>query len=172
MNIFVFPLSLFLSASLLFIIQPMVAKVLLPSYGGTPALWTVCMLFFQALLLFGYSYAWLLSKIEGKYSWRMIHLIVCLLSLCTLPLVLLPKTLFGIPEFDIFSSLLFQLGLPLLVVASSAPLLQYAYSKTTSKRADDPYFLYVASNSGSLIALLSYPWLIERFSGINQQFHW
>jgi len=172
MYLFLFPLSLFLSASLLFIIQPMVAKVLLPSYGGTPALWTVCMLFFQALLLFGYSYAWLLSKIKGEYSWRIIHLVVCLLSLCTIPMVLLPNTHFGIPEFDIFSSLLFQLGLPLLVVASSAPLLQYAYSKTTSKRADDPYFLYVASNSGSLIALLSYPWLIERFSGINQQFHW
>ena len=172
MYMFLFPLSLFLSASLLFVIQPMVAKVLLPLYGGTPALWTVCMLFFQALLLIGYSYAWVLSRIDGKYSWRIIHLAVCLLSICTLPLVLLPKVQLGIPEFDIFSSLLFQLGLPLLVVASSAPLLQYAYSKTASERADDPYFLYVASNIGSLLALLSYPWLVERFFGINQQFQW
>ncbi len=168
---FLFPLSLFFSASLLFIIQPMVAKVLLPIYGGTPAVWTVCMLFFQVLLLIAYAYAWILSKFKGAYSWRLIHLFVCLLSLSVLPVVFLPVSGNGIPEISILKNLLVQLGLPLLVVGASAPLLQYAFSQTTGKRAADPYFLYIASNVGSLLALISYPWIVERYAGIHQQFY-
>jgi RPE4 domain-containing protein len=165
---FIFPVSLFVSACLLFIIQPMVAKVLLPVYGGTPAVWTVCMLFFQLLLLLAYSYAWVLSRFN---KWRVVHLCVCLLSLCVLPLAFVPQASSGTPEIQILMGLLLQLGLPLLVVGASAPLLQFAYSQTTGKRAADPYFLYVASNAGSLLALLSYPWLVERFSGVTQQFY-
>ncbi len=168
---FFFPLSLFLSASLLFVIQPMVAKVLLPVYGGTPAVWTVCMLFFQILLLISYAYVWGLSKLKGRYTWRVIHLCVCLLSLSVLPLAFLPTVGTGAPELSILTNLLIQLGLPLLVVGASAPLLQYAFSQTTGKRAADPYFLYVASNIGSLLALISYPWLVERYRGIQQQFY-
>ena len=168
---FFFPFSLFLSASLLFVIQPMVAKVLLPIYGGTPAVWTVCMLFFQTVLLLAYGYAWVLSKVKGVCSWRVIHLSVCALSILALPLMFVPVSSAGVPEILILKTLLFQLGLPLLVVAASAPLLQFAYSQTAVKRAADPYFLYVASNSGSLLALLTYPWLVERYTGINQQFY-
>ena len=168
---FLFPLCLFLSASLLFIIQPMVAKVLLPRYGGTPAIWTVCMLFFQALLLVAYSYAWVLSRFKGSRWWRVTHLLVCLLSVSFLPLAFVPVSGDGAPELQILMDLFLQLGLPLLVIGASAPLLQYAYSQTTGKGASDPYFLYVASNVGSLLALLSYPWLVERFSGVNQQFY-
>lgn len=168
---FLYPLSLFLSASLLFIIQPMVAKVLLPVYGGTPAVWTVCMLFFQILLLVSYAYAWVLSKFKGGYSWRWFHLFICLLSLSVLPLAFSPVSGGETPEISILKNLLLQLGLPLLVVGASAPLLQYAFSQTTGKRAADPYFLYVASNVGSLLALLSYPWFVERYAGIHQQFY-
>jgi hypothetical protein len=168
---FVFPFSLFLSASLLFLIQPMVAKVLLPIYGGTPAVWTVCMLFFQLLLLISYAYVWGLSKLKGRYTWRVIHLCVCLLSLSVLPLAFLPSVGTAAPELSILTNLLIQLGLPLLVVGASAPLLQYAFSQTTGKRAADPYFLYVASNIGSLLALISYPLLVERYRGIQQQFY-
>ena len=171
MNRIFFPASLCLSACLLFIIQPMVAKVLLPVYGGTPAVWTVCMLFFQILLLIAYGYAWMLSRFQGRRTWRVIHLSVCLLSLAVLPLTFVPVLGEGIPELQILENLLFQLGLPLLVIGASAPLLQYAYSQTKAKQAADPYFLYVASNAGSLFALLSYPWLVERFSGVNQQFY-
>ena len=167
---FLFPVSLFLSASLLFIIQPMVAKILLPVYGGTPAVWTVCMLFFQALLLLSYAYAWVLSRFKGPYWWRVIHTCVCLLSVIALPLAFVPILGQGAPELLILQNLLLQLGLPLLVVGASAPLLQVAFSRTQGLRAADPYFLYVASNCGSLLALLSYPWLVERFSGIGQQF--
>ena len=168
---FFFPFSLFLSASLLFIIQPMVAKVLLPTYGGTPAVWTVCMLFFQMLLLLAYAYVWVLSKFKGRYTWRVIHLFICILSLSVLPLAFLPVAGSGAPELSILKNLLIQLGLPLLVVGASAPLLQYAFSQTTGKRAADPFFLYVASNIGSLLALISYPWLVERYTGIHRQFY-
>ena len=168
MHRFIFPISLFLSASLLFVIQPMVGKVLLPVYGGTPAVWTVCMLFFQVVLLVAYAYVWFLSRVR---HWRVLHLCVCLMSLLALPLAFSAVTGDGAPERLIFENLLLQLGLPLLVIGSSAPLLQYAFSQTDGKQAADPYFLYAASNVGSLLALLSYPWVIERFSGVNQQFH-
>lgn len=149
----------------------MVAKVLLPAYGGTPAVWTVCMLFFQMLLLIAYAYVWALSKLKGRYTWRVIHLFICILSLSVLPLAFLPVAGSGAPELSILKNLLIQLGLPLLVVGASAPLLQYAFSQTTGKRAADPYFLYVASNIGSLLALISYPWLVERYTGIHRQFY-
>ncbi|WP_207384155.1 fused MFS/spermidine synthase [Legionella nagasakiensis] len=170
MQTFLFPLSLFLSASLLFVIQPMVAKVLLPVYGGTPAVWTVCMLFFQLLLLLAYAYAWFLSRLKGT-SWRFVHLTVCLLSLIFLPLLVVPPTDGGMPEMAILKTLLLQLGVPLLVIGASAPLLQYAFSQTKQNTGRDPYYLYVASNAGSLLALLSYPWLIERFSRVGEQFY-
>jgi len=146
----------------------MVGKILLPVYGGTPAVWTVCMLFFQAVLLVAYGYVWFLSRIP---HWRIIHGCVCLLSLLALPLAFSPVSGDGIPEWLILENLLRQLGLPLLVIASSAPLLQYVFSQSAGKQAADPYYLYTASNVGSLLALLSFPWLIERFSGVNQQFH-
>lgn len=171
MQVFLFPLGIFLSAGLLFVIQPMVAKVLLPVYGGTPAVWTVCMLFFQVLLLMAYGYAWCLSKLQGRYAWRLVHLAVCLFSVWFVPFVVSPQAPGAWPEVSILKTLLFQLGLPLLVIGASAPLLQYAFSQTTGKDGRDPYYLYAASNAGSLLALMSYPWLIERFSKVSQQFY-
>ncbi len=128
------------------------------------------MLFFQLLLLLAYSYAWFLSRLQGRY-WRIIHVGVCLVSLAVFPLSFAPKFLADVPELEILVNLMLQLGLPLLVVGASAPLLQFAFSQTQNKQASDPYFLYAASNIGSLLALLMYPWLIERFSGVNQQFY-
>ena len=170
MSRFIIPISLFLSASLLFVLQPMVGKVLLPVYGGTPAVWTVCMLFFQAVLLIAYAYVWWLSRLKGALRWRMVHVSVCLLSLLSLPLVFSPASGAGSPETLILLNLL-QLGLPLFVIGASAPLLQFAFAQSRATKASDPYFLYAASNVGSLLALLSYPWVIERFSGVHAQFH-
>lgn len=169
---FLFSLCLFISAALLFTIQPMVAKVLLPIYGGTPAVWTICMLFFQALLLGAYGYVWLLSQCQRPWLWRILHGFVILLSLTALPLTFSSINKASSPDFAILNDLIRQLGLPLLVLAASAPLLQYAYSQTKAKQAGDPYFLYSASNIGSFLALFSYPWLIERFTGLNQQFYY
>lgn len=166
-----FPVCIFLSASLLFIIQPMVAKILLPVYGGTPSVWTICVLFFQAILLIAYAYAWLLSRVSNPSRWRMLHSVICILSLGMMPLFFKPVFGDGIPEIGILKNLFLQLGLPLLVIGTSAPLLQSTFSRTRDLRAQDPYFLYVASNMGSLLALLSYPWIIERFSGISSQFY-
>lgn len=167
---FLFPLALFLSALLLFSIQPMVAKSLLPVYGGTPAVWTVCMLFFQLLMLLAYGYAWLLSFAKKPIIWLGIHALLVLISVAFLPIIFHPIAGDAPPEWSILYTLLIQLGLPLLVIAASAPLLQFAYSQTKEQGAADPYFLYIASNLGSLLALLIYPWLIERFIGLNYQF--
>ncbi len=167
---FIFPVSLFTSAVLLFFIQPMVAKALLPVYGGTPAVWTICMLFFQALLLVSYAYAWFLSQLRHSWSWRILHAVLAVISVFALPFVFKAQASLQLPELGILYTLLMQLGLPLLIVGASAPLLQYAYSQTGAKRASDPYFLYVASNTGSLLALLSYPWLVERYIGLATQF--
>ena len=171
MPLFFVSLCLFISASLLFVIQPMVAKILLPAYGGTPAVWTVCMLFFQLLLLVAYGYVWVLSRLSGIWRWRVVHLVIAALSLLVLPLDLSPISGSGSPEYLILKNLLVQIGLPLLVIGSSAPVLQFAYSQSHCKNAADPYFLYVASNVGSLLALLSYPLVIERFSGIGLQLY-
>ena len=168
---FLFPISIFLSAILLFSIQPMVAKSLLPVYGGTPAVWTVCMLFFQLVLLVSYGYAWLLSFIQKPIFWRLIHTAFVILSFTALPLVFRPLNMDFQPEWSILYGLLTQIGLPLLIIGASAPLLQFAYSQTKGKGSVDPYFLYVASNLGSLLALLIYPWVIERFIGLTAQFH-
>lgn len=165
-----FPLALLLSASLLFMIQPMAAKVLLPAFGGTPAVWAVCMFFFQALLLVAYAYVWAISRFRYGGLWRSVHIAVSLLSIFFLPLLFSPDSGTDIPEFSILKSLVMQLGLPLLVIGSSAPLLQYAFSQNQKIRSSDPYYLYAASNAGSLLALLSYPWLIERYFSVKQQF--
>jgi len=168
---FLFPVSLFLSAVLLFSIQPMVAKALLPVYGGTPAVWTVCMLFFQLVLLVSYGYVWLLSFFNKPVVWRLLHCLLIILSLTAFPLLFHPFAMDDHPEWTIIRNLLIQLGLPLFVVGASAPLLQFAYSQTKGKGASDPYFLYAASNLGSLLSLLLYPWVIERFIGLTHQFH-
>ncbi len=166
----IFPFTLFLSAILLFSIQPMIAKSLLPIYGGTPAVWTVCMLFFQMILLISYGYVWLLSQVKNTVYWRLIHSVFVSLSLFALPLLFVPYTAEGIPEWAILSNLLIQIGIPLLVIGASAPLLQFAYSQTKGERASDPYFLYSASNLGSLLILLLYPWVMERYIGLKAQY--
>lgn len=167
---YLFVISLFLSASLLFVIQPMVAKSLLPVYGGTPAVWTVCMLFFQGVLLFAYAYVWLLSRFNYPWLWRTVHLVMILGCILFAPVNFVSLASESAPDLSILSALIKQVGFPLAVIATSAPLLQFIYSKTSAKDASDPYFLYVASNLGSLLALLAYPWLIERDLGLGLQF--
>ena len=170
MPIILYSVGIFLSAVLLFSIQPMAAKALLPVFGGTPGVWTVCMLFFQAILLLAYGYAVLLSWCPRQRLWRIVHTTVLLVSLLTLPWVFQAHNTSSVPEWSILRSLMTQLGLALLVVGASAPLIQFLFSQTATIRARDPYFLYIASNAGSLIALMSYPWFIERYLGLNLQF--
>ncbi|MEW6742078.1 MAG: fused MFS/spermidine synthase [Planctomycetota bacterium] len=157
-----FTLTVFLGASLLFFIQPMVAKHLLPFLGGTPAVWTTCMLFFQAVLLLGYTWAHLVTRLRTRRAQTLTHGMVLLGSLLSLPLSFpgaAPALTAASPVWWILSVLVLSVGAPFLVLSTNAPLLQRWFAATGDRA--DPYFLYAASNAGSLLALLAYPFLIE-----------
>lgn len=169
--LWVFTLTTFLSALLLFSIQPMFAKMVLPVLGGAPSVWAVAMLFFQAALLAGYLYAHLLNRYMGPETSGFVHLGVCLAALLTLPIAL--PVSFGEPPAG--EPYLWQLGLftvavglPFFAVSANAPLLQAWFSQTGHPHGRDPYFLYAASNLGSLIALLGYPLVLEPAFGLRQ----
>jgi spermidine synthase len=172
-----FSVTLFISAGLLFSVQPMIGKIILPKLGGTPAVWNTCMVFFQAVLLLGYAYAHFLTRL-GIRRQAMIHLGLILLPLFVLPIQVSSKTIMAIPNENnpipwLIGFLVVAIGLPFFAVSATAPLLQKWFSSTRHHRAHDPYFLYSASNTGSMIGLLSYPILIEpRLSLMQQGWFW
>lgn len=160
---FLFTLTLFASAALLFAVQPMVGKLVLPLYGGTPAIWNTCMVFFQAALLAGYAYAHVVSvRLRFSRQW-VIQMMILVAGLCTLPFTLdaqpLPEQ--TSPAIWLLIRLALVAGLPMFAVSTTAPLMQRWLARTTHRDASDPYFLYAVSNTGSLLALLSYPIIIE-----------
>jgi spermidine synthase len=180
-DLLVFALTLFVSACLLFLVQPMIGKLLLPYLGGSPAVWNTCMVFFQALLLAGYAYAHLLTRIQDHRKQLLIHGLLLLLPL--LPLFLLqfdvaPLANFWSPPSDtspipwLLTILLIIAGLPFFVVSATAPLLQKWFSNTDHPDAKDPYFLYGASNIGSMGALLLYPAWVESAMTLSEQRLW
>ncbi len=158
------------SAFLLFQVQPMVSKMILPWFGGSPAVWTTCMLFFQVFLLVGYLYAHLLDRLPSTRWQGIIHVTLLLAALCVLPIV--PDPIWkpadsSDPQWRILALLAASVGLPYLLLASSAPLVQAWYSRAFEGRS--PYRFYAISNFGSLAALLSYPFLIEPAFAIPAQ---
>jgi hypothetical protein len=160
----------FLSALLLFAIQPLFAKMVLPVLGGSPSVWAVAVFFFQLALLVGYSYAHLLIAKAPPRATGYIHLCVCLVALVCLPIGLPsgwnePPP--GQPYFWQIGLFTVAIGLPFLAVAANAPLLQAWFARTGHPHANDPYFLYAASNLGSLIALLAYPFVLEPAFGLK-----
>jgi len=160
-----FTVTLFLSAFLLFLFQPMVGKMLLPSLGGAAGVWTTCVLFFQAMLLAGYVYAHLLSRISDTRKQVAVHGVVLLL-----PFAFLPIRFSGIStQAGLLLQLLVSAGVPFFAVSATAPLLQSWYARAKSSSSSDPYFLYAASNAGSLIALIVYPLMIEPAVGVSVQ---
>jgi len=163
---FLFAATLFVSASLLFSVQPMVAKMLLPLLGGAPAVWNTCMLFFQAMLLAGYAYALIVSKHLTLRQQIVAQLLLLILTALTLPVLISAATVSSVPRegnpsFWLLGSLLTTVGLPFFVISTNSPLLQKWFAETRQESSRDPYFLYAASNAGSLLALLSYPLLLE-----------
>lgn len=144
--------------------QPMVGKMILPLLGGTPAVWSTCMVFFQAALLGGYAYAHASTAWLGARRQALLHLAVLALPLAVLPLGI-DRALAGggevNPVLDVLRVLSLSVGLPFFVVSATAPLLQTWFAHTGHPAARDPYFLYAASNLGSMLALLAYPLLIE-----------
>jgi SAM-dependent methyltransferase len=172
----VFSLTLFSSALLLFLVQPMIGKMITPLLGGTPAVWSTCMVFFQALLLAGYSYAHATTAWLGARKQAVLHV-----ALLLLPIVLF-SAFFPIavnknlisqggdnPILGLLAVLFVSVGLPFTIVSTTAPLLQKWFASTDHPSAADPYFLYGASNLGSMLALLGYPTLVERFIGVPEQ---
>src|SRR6266496_1533808 len=169
-----FSTTLFLSASLLFWVQPMIARMLLPLLGGVPAVWNTCMFFFQAMLLAGYAYAHFISTRWSIPRQMAGHFGVLALSALTLPFGVSEKLIGTLspdapPFLWLLSALFLVVGLPFFVVAGTGPLLQKWFSQTGQAGAVDPYFLYSASNLGSLLALLAYPALLESHMRLSQQ---
>ncbi len=159
-----FATTAFVGASLLFVVQPLIAKLILPSYGGSATVWSTSSLFFQVLLLLAYGYAHVSTTRLGQRRQPRAHLVLLLLPLVALP-VAIPSD--AAPAADaspvlwLLRTLVLVIGLPFAVVATTGPLLQRWYSWGDSHRADDPYFLFAASNLGSFGGLLAYPLLIE-----------
>jgi len=159
---FVYGVTIFIGAFLLFQVQPVIGKYILPWFGGAPGVWTTCMLFFQVVLLAGYTYAHLVSTYL-KPKWQAItHLVLTLAALLFVPAI--PSDAWkpsgaGDPTWRIIGLLGATIGLPYLVLAATSPLLQRWFTRTEA--AKSPYRLYALSNVGSLLALASYPTLFE-----------
>jgi hypothetical protein len=163
---FLFAVALFVSALLLFWVQPLVGKMVLPLLGGTPAVWNTCMLFFQVVLLAGYAYAYASTRWLSARAQVVLHGALLLLAALSLPVAVNEAARGGLPveghpALWLLKTLLLTTAPPFFVLSASAPLLQKWFSRTRARSASDPYFLYAASNAGSLIALLGFPLLLE-----------
>jgi len=157
-----FAATVFFSAFLLFSIQPMIAKFLLPSFGGTAAVWATCLVFFQTLLLAGYAYAHLLRVKLPPARQRWVHLCVLTVSLLFLPpkpAVHLATDATVTPVWELLRCLIASVGLPFFALSATAPLLMEWFRQWVPNRPPDR--LYAFSNAGSLLALISYPFLLE-----------
>ena len=172
-----FALAVFVSAALIFLVEPMVAKMILPSLGGTPAVWNTCLAFFQIALLAGYLYAHLLQNLKGLKIQVLVHCALLIVATLTLPLHI--SDFFGSPDAEhpvlwLLGELTLSLGAPFALLSATAPLLQAWFARTTpadpvTGKAPEPYALYAASNAGSLLALLSYPLVVEPLATLSQQ---
>ena len=162
--------TIFLSAFLLFLVQPIIAKLILPQFGGGVAVWATCLVFFQLALLMGYAYAHQLIQRDHSGRLRQMHIGLLLASLLVLPIIPgdVGSALSGLgPSAQIVVLLLATIGLPFALLATTSPLLQAWLTREGSAR--DPYRLFVVSNLASLLALVSYPWLIEPWLGSTTQ---
>ena len=158
-----FTAAVFLSALLLFGVQPMFSRMVLPQLGGSPSVWSVAMVFFQSMLLAGYAYAHFLMGTQNRRLAVAVHLALLTGAMFTLPLSIAD---WGTPPasgtaFWLLGLFTVSIGLPFFALAANNPLLQTWFVRTGHREAHDPYFLYAASNIGSFLALLSYPLLLE-----------
>lgn len=170
--IFLFAGTLFISAALMFSVQPMFGKILLPLLGGTPAVWNTCMVFYQMMLFLGYLYAHFLTRRLTHQRQLLVHTVILLVSISVLPVALpdgaSPPTENN-PTLWLIWILFLAIGLPFFVVSTTAPLLQKWFADIGHHSSHDPYFLYAASNAGSLLALLCYPFFLEPNIGLADQ---
>jgi hypothetical protein len=172
----VYTAAIFTSALLLFSVQPLFTKMVLPRLGGSPAVWSVAMVFFQSLLLAGYAYAHYLMQLRNRIVPVAVHLVLLVIALLTLPLGIAngwgepPTSGYAFWLLGLFAA---SIGLPFFALAANNPLLQAWFVRTGHPNGPDPYFLYASSNIGSFLALLSYPVLLEpMFTLRTQNFIW
>ncbi len=167
-----FAAASFVTAALLFVVQPMVGKMVLPLFGGTASVWNTAMVFFQAALLLGYGYSHVTTRRLGVRRQVPLHLALLLLPLLALPIAIPADGALARadrPALALLALLTITVGAPFAVVSTSGPLLQRWFSATGHRNAQDPYFLYAAGNTGSLLALLGYPFVIERVLDVPSQ---
>jgi hypothetical protein len=182
--VLVYTFTIFLSAALMFMVQPMIGKMILPALGGAPAVWNTCLVFFQALLLGGYLYAHFSIKWLGHRVQSCLHIAVLIATLGWLIwrwgqnsgtpfLIPTDQRIFTDttqdPTLQLLALLVTLIGLPFFVISTSAPLLQSWFSKTDHPNASNPFFLYAASNLGSMISLITYPFLINKYFSLTEQ---
>ncbi len=168
-----FAVTTLISAFLLFQVQPLLSKFLLPWFGGTPAVWTTCVLFFQTALFVGYLYAHLSERVLSERMQAAVHIALLAAALAALPI--LPHsswkpTTGEQPVATILAVLTVSVGLPYLLLSSTGPLLSAWFARTFTGKS--PYRLYALSNLGSLLALLTYPFLVEPALSIRRQAGW
>jgi hypothetical protein len=169
-----FSSTIFLGAFLLFLIEPLFAKLILPWFGGTAAVWATCLVFFQSALLLGYWYADFAARRLAPKRFSLLHLALLLVSLFLLPIA--PQAFWRghatiDPAWRILGLLTFSIGLPFFLLSATSPLVQAWYARGGSGKS--PYHLYALSNAASLLALLSFPFLIEpRLSSHRQRVLW
>ncbi len=174
-----FPVTIFIAAFLLFEVEPMMGKLLLPWFGGAPSVWTTCMLFFQLLLLGGYAYAHLIGTCLSSRAQTRVHLTlvaVCLVSMTLLAIrwnspIMPPASWKPIgpahPALCILILLFTAVGLPYFTLSATAPLLQEWFAK--SRRGSSPYRLYALSNFGAMLGLVTYPFAVEPALSLHRQ---
>jgi hypothetical protein len=168
----VYTAAIFVSALLLFSVQPLFTKMVLPRLGGSPAVWSVAMVFFQSLLLGGYAYAHFLMQLRNRSISVAVHLVLLAAALLTLPLSIAsgwgepPTSGYAVWLLGLFAV---SIGLPFFALAANNPLLQAWFVRTGHPNGPDPYFLYASSNIGSFLALLSYPVLLEPMFTLRTQ---
>jgi SAM-dependent methyltransferase len=164
-----YALAIFISAFLLFQVQPVIARLILPWFGGSASVWITCLLFFQVVLLFGYAYGhWLIDYVRPTWQ-RRIHVALLAVSILALPII--PRKAWKPvgwedPTLRILSLLAATLGLPFLLLSSTSPILQAWYARS---RKTEPYRLFAFSNAGSMLGLLSYPVVVEPFVSVRRQ---
>ena len=165
-----FAIAITLSAFLIFLVQPLIAKQILPWFGGTAAVWTTCMVFFQSALLAGYAYADVAPRKLGLARHARLHAVLALVSLATLPITVSTFWKPGdgaAPIAQILGLLAITIGLPYVVLAATSPLVQTWFARANPSR--DPYRLFALSNTASLAALLCYPFFVEPRLALRDQ---
>lgn len=165
----IYAATIFLSSFLLFLVQPLIARLILPWFGGSAAVWTTCMLFFQLLLLGGYAYAHGLGKLAGRKQ-PIVHIVLLVAAAATLPIMPAEHWKPTGDEQPVLRILLLlgaTVGLPYFLLASTSPLIQAWFSR--ARPAENPYRLFALSNLASLIALLGYPFIVEPYLTAREQ---